>query len=115
MCSNTCCTKGINNPRVSCFLKPTGSVCASGNTTRTSGVGSVKILSLQISKTGDAAKRKTATAIRSTSGDGIAEIGIASLHGNKPALLGSTQNARVVGDGLNILALTGGGQNHFVI
>jgi hypothetical protein len=97
-----------NKQTASGSLKPAGSVCARGNTTRTSGVGSVQIVGLQISQAGDATKRNAATAIGRTGCDGVAQIGVASLHANESALLGTTQNARIVGEGLNVLAPFGG-------
>ena len=67
-----------------------------------------EIVGLQISKTGDAAQRDAAAAVRSTGGDGVAKIGVSALHGDEAALLGATKNARVVGDGLYCLTFFSG-------
>ena len=48
-----------------------------------------EIVGLQISKPRDAAKRHAAVAIRRTGRDDIAKIGVAPLHSDQTALLGS--------------------------
>jgi len=66
-----------------------------------------KIIGLQVSQTGDAAQVGLDAAIRRAGGDGVAEIGVATLHGDETTLLGATQVANVVGDGWSIFGLLG--------
>ena len=67
-----------------------------------------QVLGLQVSQTGDAAQIGFNTAVRSAVRDGSVKIGGFSLHGDEAALLGATQVADVVGDGLNSLTSLSG-------
>jgi hypothetical protein len=67
-----------------------------------------QVLGLQVSQTGDAAQIGFNTAVRTTVRDGSVKIGGFSLHGDETALLGATQVANVVGDGLDSLASASG-------
>ena len=61
-------------------LEQTGPVRTSGNTARPSGVVGEQIFGLQISKALDATERDAAAAIGCAGSDGVAKIGVASLH-----------------------------------
>lgn len=61
-----------------------------------------EVIGFQICKTGDATEIGLDTAIGCAVGDGVAKIGIATLHGDEATLLVATQVANVVGDGLSI-------------
>jgi hypothetical protein len=61
-----------------------------------------EVIGFQICKTGDATEIGLDTAIRCVVSDGVAKIGIATLHGDEATLLVATQVANVVGDGLSI-------------
>jgi len=100
--------KGSENRRFS-DLEKTGTVHATGHTTRTSGVHGHQVLGLQVSQTGDAAQIGLDAAVRRTTGDGVGQVGVASLHGDEATLLVATQVADVVGDGLDSLASASGG------
>jgi hypothetical protein len=97
-------------------LEQTGAVHATGNTTATSGVHGHQVLGLQVSQTGDATEIGFNTAIRRAAGDGVVQIGVASLHGDEAALLGATQVADVVGDGWSSFGTLGARHvtDHFI-
>jgi hypothetical protein len=101
--------KGSENRRFSDGLEKTGAVHATGHTTATSGVHGHQVLGLQVSQTGDAAQIGLDAAIRRATSDGVAQIGVASLHGDEATLLGATQVADVVGDGIDSLTPLSGG------
>ena len=88
-------------------LKQTRPVRANWNTTRACGVLGKQVVLLQVSKTGNATQRHIATAIRRKPSDDIAKVGVASLHGDKTALLWATQNASIVGDGWDVFGTLG--------
>ena len=75
-----------------------------------------EIIGPQISETGDAAQIGLDAAIRRAIGDGVAQIGVATLHGNEAALLVATQIANVVGDGWSSFGTLGARHvtDHFI-